>query len=1754
MPDTIGRLHPPRLAGAPASPANGEMYYDTGANILYWWNGSTWVSATGGSGGGGGAGHTIQNQGASLPARTNLNFKGAGVTTVDNSGANSSDVSIPALAVAARAYRNAAVSLPSGATWTKIAVDTTVFDTSGMVSIASGRIQVQTAGYYQVEGAWSGGPSGGATGECIAAIYKNGVRVTTGGIFAATSSGQDYGAAVADVVQCNAGDYLELYALQNSPGAVNTYTGNAASNYLSASLVSSISGTVSPVTQARAWRSAAYTLGTGWTKFPVDTIAYDPGACFNLANSRYTVPATGYYQCNAGFTVNDVTTTDSYVAAIYKNGTSAASGATVAANPVEAGATVSDIVFCNAGDYLEFWTYAAAKPIYPSSSGCYFSVSMVGQTTQLASGLTTGAVAARAYRSGAFTLTGGAQKIPLDAINYDTSGLVQLANNRIQIQTAGYYQIDAEVMAGSMTSGSMQIYVNRNGVEGSEGNIIASGSGGTGAVLSDTLQLNVGDYLELYVWTPGGTSQALSTTPWRNFLAVSMVSALPSSPAVTSAARAYRGAAYTIPASTAAAVPVDTISFDPAGNFSLSTNRYTCPVTGYYQCNFAIIGSASCLALLFKNGAQVATGSGVGTVNQESVGSDVIQCNAGDYLQLGAWNASTAVAMNIVGTWSNYLSVVQVGQQAQLQSGLTTGAIAARAYRSAALSVTASSWQKIPLDAASYDTSGLVSTANGRIQIQTAGYYHIEGSVQQAAAGQSIQIWVQKNGTVATVGTGLTSNVVNGTAVLSDVIQCNAGDYLELYVYSTIAGINPGAQQTFLAVSLVSSISAGVAPVTQARANRSAAFTLPASTNTKIPFDTVSFDPGGNFQLANGRYICPASGYYQVDGQINLSVGTGSIEAIIYKNGSQAATGTFATAYSSSVSDIIYCQAGDYLELWGYGTGGALQVATVTNYLSVSMVGQTGQFVQYAMNTAARAYRNAALTLSAGAYTKIPVDTVTYDAGSNLQIANGRYVCPTAGYYHVEGQVETNAASGSLLIAQINVNGAARTDGGRIIPGSGGAWAVTVSDVLQLSAGDYVELYAYSGVGDPLLTSSAFNYLSVVKVDTGGSPGAGWKTYNGSGTPTLAQVPGNNGDFCVRQSDGEVFQMVGGAWTDQGWSLAGANLNATSAARAWRNGAFSITAGTWTKIPVDTVPFDPGNHFGVSPSSYVCPVAGYYEVSGMVQVQPLAAATRVLAAIYKNGGNIAQGESDAVAGGFPAVVVSDIINCVAGDKLELWGYAGTTAPLQTGYNANYLSVSLVAATAVQQQPLQPASQAKAYRSAAFTQSTVNAWAKVPIDTVGFDAGGNVQIANNRYVCPTGGYYQVDAALAGYNSGGVASGYVGIYKNGTQWSALPIAAPVSGGTAYGEVSDQIQCNAGDYIELWSYCNLALTVVASPSQNYLSVSLIGTAPIAAPSYAARAYRNAAYTPPANTYTKIPVDTVSFDPSGCIQIANSRYVCPVAGVYAVDAEFGSSASATGTYTNVLVAIYKNGAMVSRAYSQPAVANYYGAAVSDKVQCNAGDYIELWCYSGQGTALDVGIPITENFLSVSLLTQAPAPLPVTTPLVSSSGLPSNPVDGQEFYFVADQTNGVVWHLKYRAASTSTHKWELVGGSDMQAGPSGSTGTSSTSAVALSGGPTITVPLPGDYDVTWGCFGQVTVSAQVNLQTAVGVNGALPTGWVAAQSVATALWGGGDMVREQVFANLTAAQVLSLMVWNNAANAANYANGWIKAKPRRVG
>lgn len=97
---------------------------------------------------------------------------------------------------------------------------------------------------------------------------------------------------------------------------------------------------------------------------------------------------------------------------------------------------------------------------------------------------------------------------------------------------------------------------------------------------------------------------------------------------------------------------------------------------------------------------------------------------------------------------------------------------------------------------------------------------------------------------------------------------------------------------------------------------------------------------------------------------------------------------------------------------------------------------------------------------------------------------------------------------------------------------------------------------------------------------------------------------------------------------------------------------------------------------------------------------------------------------------------------------------------------------------------------------------------------------------------------------------------------------------------------------------------------------------------------------------------------------------------------------------------------------------------------------------------------------------------MPQWLPDAIVTSLPTNPRDGQEVNYLADATNGYVWHLKYRAKSASAYKWEFLGGTPLYASVETGEASASTVYVDLATvGPSIAIPREGDYLYDWGCF-----------------------------------------------------------------------------------
>src|SRR5262245_27949595 len=172
--------------------------------------------------------------------------------------------------------------------------------------------------------------------------------------------------------------------------------------------------------------------------------------------------------------------------------------------------------------------------------------------------------------------------------------------------------------------------------------------------------------------------------------------------------------------------------------------------------------------------------------------------------------------------------------------------------------------------------------------------------------------------------------------------------------------------------------------------------------------------------------------------------------------------------------------------------------------------------------------------------------------------------------------------------------------------------------------------------------------------------------------------------------------------------------------------------------------------------------------------------------------------------------------------------------------------------------------------------------------------------------------------------------------------------------------------------------------------------------------------------------------------------------------------------------------------------------------------------------------------------------------PLVTS--LPAVPWDGQEVFYVADATNGVIWHLRYRVAASGSYKWECVGGSplihqiDTDEG-----GNSTTYTDFATVGPQVTAPRAGDYLRSYGALSYQTVATVNNWYTPkIGaVTPKYPDGALASSR------GTSNVLvhdRDRRLDGLAGAAVLHMRFTMDAANAGSFRNRWLTAMPVRVG
>lgn len=120
-----------------------------------------------------------------------------------------------------------------------------------------------------------------------------------------------------------------------------------------------------------------------------------------------------------------------------------------------------------------------------------------------------------------------------------------------------------------------------------------------------------------------------------------------------------------------------------------------------------------------------------------------------------------------------------------------------------------------------------------------------------------------------------------------------------------------------------------------------------------------------------------------------------------------------------------------------------------------------------------RGRQNTSQSIANGTYTALNLDVtdVDTDSGHSNVTNNTRYTCQVAGWYWVEGYVAFPAGGSSgRLVCAVAKNGTYVTASEQFLERTSDLQSCSASALVQLSTGDYVEIWGQQGSGVSLST------------------------------------------------------------------------------------------------------------------------------------------------------------------------------------------------------------------------------------------------------------------------------------------------------------------------------------------------------------------------------------------------------------------------------------------------------------------------------------------------------------------------------------------------------------------------------------------------------------------------------------------------------------------------------------------------------------
>jgi hypothetical protein len=275
------------------------------------------------------------------------------------------------------------------------------------------------------------------------------------------------------------------------------------------------------------------------------------------------------------------------------------------------------------------------------------------------------------------------------------------------------------------------------------------------------------------------------------------------------------------------------------------------------------------------------------------------------------------------------------------------------------------------------------------------------------------------------------------------------------------------------------------------------------NTSTPVLFNRIDVDTHGAYNSSNGRYTAPVSGIYSVSATLywvqDSFADTGFTSVELWKNGSRYSIldawdqvgPTESRAFSNSGSTVLSLNAGDYISIIAYqaNNGGTRNLSSVNGtgtFFSIQRLSGPSQ-IAATETVAARAYMSTATqSIPNSTVTKIALNTVNFDSHGGWDTVNNRWTAPVSGYYAINGSIrfQPTSSTGAREI-YLRKNGVSGTFAIATIPGNTvDNNIVAARDVIQMYAGDYIELYGRQSSGGALNAEGSTNetYISLHRI------------------------------------------------------------------------------------------------------------------------------------------------------------------------------------------------------------------------------------------------------------------------------------------------------------------------------------------------------------------------------------------------------------------------------------------------------------------------------------------------------------------------------------------------------------------------------------------------------------------------------------------------------------------------------------------------